>query len=134
MLPYIKDCYPWLQSKHLFSCFLWKLHVFPMGSNPEKNLSQWGLQNLLERGWTMNIQVMAELRDKNRTKKRQRLEFQTTTFSFEKTENDELKKRAKKQYSEFLDTLDLNSLKNEVETPCFGRKTEDITVKFSTAG
>ena len=42
-----------------------------------------------------------------------------TTFSFEETENDSLKKRAKKQYSEFLETLDLDSLKNEVETPCY---------------
>ena len=113
---------------------LWELYVFPMGSDPERNLSQWGLQCLLEQGWPMNIQVMAELRNKNRTKKRQRWEFQTATFSFEKTENDELKKRAKKQYSEFLETLDLNSLKKEVESPCFGSTTEDITVKFLTTG
>ena len=111
---------------------MWKLHVFPVGSDPEKNLHQLELQHLLERGCAMNIQVMAEMRKKDRKLKRNRNDFPATTFSFEETENDALKKRAKKQYSEFLDTLDLDSLKNEVETPCFGKKIEDITVNSLT--
>ena len=80
----------------------------------------------------MNIQVMAEMRKKDRKLKRNRNDFPATTFSFEETENDALKKRAKKQYSEFLETLDSDSLKNEVETPCFGKKIEDITVNSLT--
>ena len=76
----------------------------------------------------MNVQVMVVLRNKLRPKKRQRSDFQTATFSFVKTEEEKLKKMAKKKYSEFLDTLDMNSLETEAETPCFGRNTENITV------
>ena len=108
----------------------WEVYVFPMGSDPEMNLRQWGLQHLLAKGWNMNVQVMVVLRNKFRPKKRQRSDFQTATFSFEKkTEEEKLKKMAKKKYSEFLDTLDLDSLKIEVETSCFGRNVENITVK-----
>ena len=78
----------------------------------------------------MNVQVMVVLRNKFRPKKRQRSDFQTATFSFVKTEEEKLKKMAKKKYSEFLDTLDKNSLKMEVES--FGRNAENITVKTSS--
>ena len=80
----------------------------------------------------MNVQVMVVLRNKFRPKKRQRSDFQTATFAFEKTEEEELKKMAKKKYSEFLDTLDLNALKIEVGSSCFGRNVEKITVKTAS--
>ena len=110
----------------------WELYVFPMGSNPELNLRQWGLQNLLAKGWNMNVQVMVVLRNKFRPKKRQRSDFQTATFSFEKNEEEKLKKMAKKKYSEFLETLDLDSLRIEAGTSAFGRNAENITVKTSS--
>ena len=110
----------------------WEVYVFPMGSNPHLNLHQWGLKHLLGKGWNMDIQVMVVLRNKFRPKKRQRSDFQTATFSFVKTEEEKLKKKAKKKYSEFLDTLDMNSLKMQVETPSFGRNTENITVTTAT--
>ena len=81
----------------------------------------------------MNVQIMVVLRNKFRPKKRQRSDFQTATFSFEKNEEEKLKKMAKKKYSEFLDTLDLDSLRIEVGTSAgFGRATENITVKTSS--
>ena len=110
----------------------WEVYVFPMGSDPKLNLHQWGLKHLLEKGWNMDVQVMVVLRNKFRPKKRQRSDFQTATFSFVKTEEEKLKKMAKKKYSEFLDTLDMNSLETEAETPCFGRNAENITVKTSS--
>ena len=103
-----------------------------MGSNPEMNLRQWGLQNLLAKGWNMNIQVMVVLRNKLRPKKRQRSDFQTATFSFEINEEEKLKKMAKRKYSEFLETLDLDSLRIEAGTSAFGRNAENITVKTSS--
>ena len=87
-----------------------------MGSDPKLNLHQWGLKHLLEKGWNMDVQVMVVLRNKFRPKKRQRSDFQTATFSFVKTEEEKLKKMAKKKYSDFLDTLDMNSLETEAET------------------
>ena len=110
----------------------WELYVFPMGSNPELNLHLWGLQHLLSKGWNMNVQVMVVLRNKLRPKKRQRSDFQTATFSFEKNEEEKLKKMAKKKYSEFLETLDLDSLRIEAGTSAFGRNAENITVKTSS--
>ena len=110
----------------------WELYVFPMGSNPDLNLRQWGFQHLLAKGWNMNVQVMVVLRNKFRPKKRQRSDFQTATFSFEKNEEEKLKKIAKKKYSEFLETLDLDSLRIEAGTSAFGRNAENITVKTSS--
>ena len=110
----------------------WEVYVFPMGLNPELNLHQWGLKHLLEKGWNMDVQVMVVLRNKFRPKKRQRSDFQTATFSFVKTEEEKLKKMAKKKYSDFLDTLDLDSLRIEVGTSGFGRTAENITVKTSS--
>ena len=103
-----------------------------MGSNPEKNLAQLGLQHLLAKGWNMNIQIMVVLRNKLRPKKRQRSDFQTATFSFEKSEEEKLKKIAKKKYSDFLETLDLDSLKIEAGTTGSGGNAENITVKTSS--
>ena len=79
-------------------------------------------------GWNMNIQIMVVLRNKLRPKKRQRSDFQTATFSFEKSEEEKLKKMAKIKYSEFLETLDLDSLRIEAGTSAFGRNAENITV------
>ena len=104
-----------------------------MGSNPEKNLAQLGLQHLLAKGWNMNIQIMVVLRNKLRPKKRQRSDFQTAAFSFEKNEEEKLKKIAKRKYSEYLETLDLDSLRIEVGTSAgFGRNSENITVKTNS--
>ena len=81
----------------------------------------------------MNVQVMVVLRNKLRPKKRQRSDFQTAAFSFEKNEEEKLKKIAKRKYSEYLETLDLDSLRIEVGTSAgFGRNSENITVKTNS--
>ena len=103
-----------------------------MGSNPEKNLSHWGFRSLLERGWNTNIQIMTELRNKHRFMKRARSDFQSASFSFATSKEDELKKVAKKKYSEFLDSLDSKALKIEAETPSFVKNTESLTVNTTT--
>ena len=72
---------------------------------------------------------MVELRNKHRSMKRTRSDFQTAKFSFAISEEDELKKMAKKKYCEFLKTLGPNALKIEAETPSFlVKNTEIITV------
>ena len=91
----------------------WEIYVFPMGANPETTLDKCGLQNLLNRGTNMNIQVMAELRNIHRILKRPRSDFPTSSFASETSERDNFIKRAKYGYSEYLSNLGVDALKIE---------------------
>ena len=74
---------------------------------------------LLEKGWRTDIQVMAELRKPDRSKKRKRSSFQRASFPSILTEDDKLKEILKSKYSKYLDTLDSHALQNHAENTSY---------------
>ena len=116
------------------------MHIFPLGDHDtiadlKDAVSETNLLYFIDKGWKTNIQVMAELRDPNRPKKRKRDEYQRSSFPSLWTEEDDWKEDMKKKFAKLIDSMTIEDIHKAKENGNLvfnfeieGRTDERITV------
>ena len=95
-------------------------------------VSETNLLYFIDKGWKNDIQVMAELRDPNRPKKRKRDEYQRSSFPSLWTEEDDWKEDMKKKFSKFIDSMPIEDIHKakEYDNPRFIVKYPNLILDY----